>query len=280
LRRALRDLGYIEGQNLVVDSRGAEGDSKRFAFLVSELIALNPDVIVAETTPGVIAAKRATATIPIVMVNVTDPVGTGLVASLAHPGGNVTGGADFGTELATKTIELIRDVLPRASRLGILMSDNPVHLLQLEEVRAAAHHLDLRVVPFTMISTDQAEATFLAMVAEKVDAFFVLGGPPFDSTRSQSELIPALAAKARLPGVYPDRASVVAGGLFSYGTSLPSKWRLAAGYVDQILKGAKPADMPVQQPTTFDLVINRTTAARLGLTISPALLLQADKVVR
>jgi putative ABC transport system substrate-binding protein len=273
----LNSLGYARGQNLIVDVRGTDGDNRRFPTLVRELIALKPDVMVVETTPGVLAAKDATASIPIVMVNVSDPVGSGLVASLAHPGGNVTGGTDRGTELAAKSIELIREVVPGVKRIGVLMWDNPVHPSQLKEIQAAAGPIGISILPVLAASADDVESAFSSMVARKVDAFIDLG---VASTHAQTALVPALAAKARLPGIYPSRAWVDAGGLMAFGTNNAAKWRLAATYVDRILKGAKPADLPVQEPGEREFAINTKTAESLGLIISPALLLSADVVVR
>lgn len=277
-RREMRARGYVEERNLILDIRGAEGINSRFVPLVRDLVAVKPDVIVAETTPGALAAKRATTTVPIVMLNVSDPVGSGLVASLAHPGGNVTGVADNGSETAAKSVELVSEVVPWARRLGVLLSDNPVHPLQLSAIRAAAHRSALQVLPFEVLSGDQAEAAFSAMVHQKVDVFIMLGGAPFDSTKAQSELFPALAAKARIPGIFTDRGPVDAGRLMGYGAKQGVAWTLAAAYVAEILNGGKPADMPVQRPREAELFINLKTAASLGLTIPPALLLRADFV--
>ena len=217
LRRTMRELGYVEGQNLVIETRGAQGDNQRFPSLIGELIATEPEVIVAETTPGALAAKRATSTIPIVFFNVSDPVGSGLVDSLARPGGNVTGETDYGTELAEKSVELIRAVVPKAARLGVLMSDNPVHPSQFAVIRTAADRLSLSALSFRVASFDDLDRAFSAMVAQKVDAFIPLGGPPLNSTRQQIDMVVALAAKARLPAVYPSGNAVKQGGLMSYG---------------------------------------------------------------
>jgi putative ABC transport system substrate-binding protein len=276
-RRTMADLGYVNGQNVILERRGTDGDNKRFPALARELVALNPDVMVVETTPGVLAAKSATASIPIVMVNVSDPVGSGLVASLARPGANVTGVTDRGTELAKKMIELVREVVPGARRVGVLLWDNPVHPPQLKEIQAAAGPIGISILPALAASADDVESAFFAMVAQKVDAFIDLG---VASTHAQTALVPALAAKARLPGIYTNRAWVDAGGLMAFGTNNAAKWRLAATYVDRILKGAKPADLPVQEPREREFAINTRTAESLGLTISPALLLSADVVVR
>jgi len=277
-RRTMRELGYIEGENLVLVGRGAEGDSQRFSSLIRELIAAGPEVIVAETTPGALAAKRATATIPIVIVNVSDPVGSGLVDSLARPGGNVTGGSDFGMETGTKAIELLRAVVPNALRMGVLMSDNPVHQSQFELIRSEAHRISVPALAFRVVSVNDLDQAFSAMVAQKVNAFIPLGGAPFDGTAAQIERMVALAAKSRLPAVYQSRAPVEAGGLMSYGTNASARWKQAARYVDRILKGAKPADLPIQQPTDVELWINRKTAANLGIKIPRELEVRAEFV--
>jgi len=244
--------------------------------LIGELIATNPEVIVAETTPGALAAKRATSTIPIVFVNVSDPVGSGLVDSLARPGGNVTGGTDYGLELAEKSVELVRAVVPKAARLGVLISDNPVHPSQFAAIRTAADRVSLSALSFRVASFDDLERAFSAMVAQKADAFIPLGGPPLGSTFPQVDMVIALAAKARLPAVYSVGDAVRRGGLMSYGINLSARWKQTAMYVDRILKGAKPADLPVQQPTNFELLINRKTAANLGIKIPPELKLRAE----
>jgi putative ABC transport system substrate-binding protein len=275
-RQAMQELGYVEGQNLVLVWRGAEGHSERFPSLVRELIATGPEVIVTETTPGSMAAKRATSTIPIVIVSVSDPVGSGLVKSLAHPGGNVTGGTDYGTERAEKSVELVRALVPNAMRLGVLMSDNPVHPSQFEAIRTAADRVSLSALPFRVASIDDFDQGFSAMVAQKVDAFIPLGGAPLYSTLQQIDRVIALAAKARLPAVYANEISVRRGGLMSYGVNYPAEWKQAAVYVDRILKGVRPTDLPVQQPTSFELFVNRKTAANLGIKIPQALQLSAE----
>jgi putative ABC transport system substrate-binding protein len=275
---ALHDLGYIEGRKLVLDRRWAQGQNERFPDLAAELVALKPDVIVADSTPAAIAAKRATATIPIVMVNVSDPVGSGLVASLARPGSNVTGGTDFGTEVVEKGVEFLHAVLPKATRLAALMSDNPVHPYQLRTIQDAAKKIGLTVLPTTVKTSEDFEKAFSSMAKESAGAFIVLGGAPF-STEWQRDKIVALAAKAKLPAMYPSAWFVEGGGLLRYGQSNLHKWRMTATYVDRILKGAKPADLPVQQPTEIALTINLKTAKALGLTIPPSLLLRADQVI-
>ena len=278
LTRALRDLGYIEGRNIVVDRRWAEGKNERYSSLATDLVALKPDVIVADTTPAVIAAKRATATIPIVMVFPSDPVGSGLVTSLARPGGNVTGVTSIETELQVKGVELLHAVVPTATRMAVLMSDNPVHPSQLKTIQGAAKSFGLTVLPTMVRSSEDFEEAFRSMVKQKAGALNVLGGPPFGA-RANQEKLAELAAKAKLPTMFRDRSFVEAGGLLSYGANLLKTWRLVATYIDKILKGAKPADLPVQQPTEFELVINLKTAKALGLTIPPSVLGRADQVI-
>ena len=276
LEQYLRKLGYVVGENLILEMRWADGKSERFAQLAAELVALKPDVIVADTTPGSIAVKKATATIPIVMINVSDPVGSGLVASLAHPGGNVTGVADFGTELTAKMIDLIQPLVPGATRVAALMSDNPVHPTQLKLLHEAAQKKGLTILPTMARSTDEVEAAFASMVKRNAGAFIVLGGPPF-STETQLNRLAELALANRLPWFYvaPDRRALV-----GYGPSLGHRWQMASTYVDRILKGAKPADLPVQQPTEFTLSINLKVANAMGITVPQSLLMRADDIIR
>ncbi len=256
--KALQDLGYIEGRNLVIDRRWAEGKNERFSSLATELVALKPDAIVADTTAGTIAAMRATATIPIVMVHVSDPVGSGLVASLARPGGNVTGVANLETELHVKGVELLHAVVPKATRMAVLMSDSPVHSSQLKTIQGAARGFGLTVLPSIVRSLEEFEEVFASMTKQNANALIVFGGPPF-STPVQRDKLVELAAKTKLPAMYRSRWWVDAGGLLSYGSSPSKNWSLAFTYVDKILKGAKPADLPVQQSREFELVINRAS---------------------
>ncbi len=275
---SLQDLGYVEGRNIVIDRRYADGDAERFPRLAAELVALKSDLIIAETTPGPLAAKRATATIPIVFFNVTDPVSTGLVASLVHPGGNVTGIADFGIEMVTKGLELIHAAVPKATRIAVLMSDNSVHPFQLREIQAAAKTMSLTVLPTMAASLEDFEAAFGSMERENAGAVIVLGGPPI-GTLARLKRIAELASKANLPMICADRQCVELGGLLSYSPTVPERWRSVAFYVDRILKGARPGDLPVMQPRDFDLAVNLKTARTLGLTIPQSLLLSASKIV-
>jgi putative ABC transport system substrate-binding protein len=278
LVRTLRDLGYIEGRNIVLDRRWAEGQNERFSSLASELVALKPDAIVAESTPAAIAAKRATATIPIVMVWPADPVDSGLVASLARPGGNVTGMSSLQTELQGKGVELLHAVVPKATRVAALVSDNPAHPSQLKTIQDAARGFGLTILPTMVRSSEDFEEAFASMAKQKAGALIVLGAAPFASPAQRDKLV-ELAAKTKLPAMYRNRWWVDAGGLMSYGVNPSKIWILAATYVDKILKGAKPADLPVQQPTEFELVINLKTAKALGLTIPPSVLGRADQVI-
>src|SRR5262245_33071895 len=263
LRLAMRELGYIEGQNLIVDFRWGEGRNDLFPRLAAELVALKPDAIFADSTPAALAAKRATATIPIVIHNVSDPVGSGLVVSLAHPGGNVTGVTDFGSELAVKGLELLHTLVPKAARIAVLMSDNPVHPSQLRLIQDAAQGLGLTVLPTILKSSEEFETAFSSMARQNAGALILLGGAPF-STVGQRDKLVALAARTKLPTMYPSRWWVDVGGLLGYGPSAPHKIQLVAACLAKILKGARPADLPVEQPSKFELVINAKTASALG----------------
>ena len=275
--RALRDLGYIEGRNIVIDRRWAEGLNERYSSLAAELVALKPDVIVADTTPAIIAAKRATATIPIVMVTPADPVGSGLVESLARPGGNVTGVTSLEADLIVKGVEFLHAVVPKAKLMAVLMSDNPTHPSQVKAIQDAVRGFGLTVLPTMVRSSEDFEEAFRSMAKQKAEALIVLGGPPFSSSAQRGKLL-ELAAKTKLPTIYRTRNWVNEGGLMSYGPNALKNWSIVATYVDKILKGAKPADLPVQQPTEFELVINLKTAKRLGLMIPPSVLALADRV--
>jgi len=277
--KTLHDLGYFEGRNLVLEVRWAEGRNARFPSLAAELVALKPEVIVADSTPGAIAAKRATTVIPIVMVNVSDPVGTGIVASLAKPGGNVTGTTDFGMAMAVKDVELMHELIPKATRIAVLMSDNPVHPLQLKLVQDAAKGIGLTALP-TMVKTEaDLDAAFTSIVRQNAGAVMWLGGAPI-STASQTDQLVQFAAKARLPVLYPSRTAVDRGGLMSYAPTYEERYGKAAIFVDRILKGAKPADLPVEQPTKFEFIVNLKAAKQIGVTIPPNVLVRADKVIK
>jgi putative ABC transport system substrate-binding protein len=275
IRSALRDHGYVEGKNLVIDGRWAEGRTERLPALAAELAALKPDVVIAMTTQATLAAKRAAEATPIVMINVTDPVGVGLIASLAHPGGNVTGVTDFGYELSLKSVELAREIIPNVSRISVLVSDNPAHPFQLREIQSAARQLGMTVVPASAMAADELEKA-IAFAKANASVLIVLGGGVQSGNR---ERIAVLAMSARLPTLAQVRSYVDVGCLASYGYKVLPQYRVAGRYVHQILKGAKAGDLPVEQPTNFELVINLKTAKSLSLSISQPLLARADDVI-
>jgi len=277
LIKEFRNLGYIEGQNLAVDVRWAEGKAERLPELAAQLVTLKPDVIITFTTNGALAGKQATTAIPIVMLQVSDPVGSGLVASLAHPGGNITGVTDYGIDLTAKYVELIHAIAPKAIRIGVLMSDNPIHPAQLSGIEDAAKGLGLGVVTAMDRSNDELDQAFAALAKEKAGAVIALGGA---TQASQRERIAELASKTGMATLFPTRAYVEKGGLMSYGPNLPASYKLGTRYVDRILKGAKPADLPVEQPPQFELIFNLKTAKALGITIPQSLLLRADEVIQ
>jgi putative tryptophan/tyrosine transport system substrate-binding protein len=271
-RSEMRELGYVEGKNLIVDSRYGEGHIERLPLLTSELIALHPDVIVALATPAIAAAQRATSTIPIVMAPATDPIGSGFVKSLAHPGGNISGVANMYGDAIGKSVELLHTILPAAKRVAVLMSSNPTHPQQYALVGAAAKALDLMVIAIMAATPADLQQAFKEMRLQDCDALFVLA----DATRPT---IPSLATEAKIPAIYQFSSYVDLGGLASYGAALPPMFRKAAQYVDKIFKGASPAELPVEQPVAFELALNLKTAAALGLTIPDAVLARADKVI-
>jgi putative ABC transport system substrate-binding protein len=275
--QGLRDLGYVEGRNVTIAYLSSDGKYERLPALAADLVRQNVDVIVAPAAQNVLAAKQATQTIPIVMVSVGDPVGNRLVASLPRPGGNVTGTSFLTSALVGKQLELLKQITPHVSRLALLLNPaNPGHLLMLEEAKVAAHSLGVQLQAVEAQGPADFERAFAAMTKERAGAFFV----PWDGTfLVHLTRIVQLAAKTRLPAMYGQRGYVDAGGLVSYGPSAPESFRRAASYVDKILKGAKPADLPVEQPTKFELVINLKTAKALGLTIPPSLLGRADQVI-
>ena len=274
----LRDLGYVPGRNVVIESRFADGKLERLPQLAQDLVRLRVDVIVTGSNPHVIAAKQATTTIPIVMVYVRDPVGAGLVASVSRPGGNVTGlSMDVGAEIAGKRLALLKEVVPRLSRVAVLVFPGfPSALAALEAMEAPARTLGMTVVRFDARGPGDLEGVFAAVTRARFDALVVTGGPVQFNMRTQ---IAQLALRHRLPSISSITEDVEVGVLMSYGASLSDQWRRAATYVDKILKGAKPADLPVEQPTKFELIINLKTAKALGLTIPPSLLAQADQVL-
>ena len=277
LRQGLHNLGYLEGRNIVFEYRYAEGKMDRLPDLFAELVQLKVDVIVTHGTPGPLAAKQATSTIPIVMGNVADPVAAGIVTSLARPGGNITGLSAHAPEITAKGLELLREAFPGATRIAVLSNPvNPAHGPMLKETEAAARVLGMDLQIVQAREPRDLDGAFSAIATKRADALIVFDDQLFVSTQTR---IAKLAADGRLPTIFSQPENVEAGGLMSYGVRLADLWRRAAAYVDKILKGAKPADLPVEQPTKFELVINLKTAKALGLAIPPALLLRADQVI-
>ncbi len=276
-RRGMRDLGYVEGKNCVVVSRFADGKYERLPGLAEELVQLKVDVIVAGTTLSVQAAKKATSRAPIVMVAIPDPVGEGFAASLSRPGGNITGLSTIVTEASAKHVELLRGVIPNLARIAVLINPfNPSDSLILEQIGGAAFSSGVKVLPVEAGTAAEIETAFGAMVRARAEAVIVAADPFFDVQRRQ---IAALAIKSRLPAIYSNRELTEAGGLMSYGQDLPDQYRRAAAYVDKILRGARPSDLPVEQPLVLELVVNRKTAKALGITIPRELLLRADTMI-
>jgi putative ABC transport system substrate-binding protein len=275
-RQGLRELGYVEGQNIAIEHRAAEWKYERLPGLAAELVRLKVDVIVAASPPATEAAKQATRTIPIVFTVAGDPVAEGFVASLARPGGNLTGLATISPELVGKQLE-IKAVAPKVSRVAVLQNpDQPSHASAVRQAEDAARALGVQLQVLKARTPSEIEAAFAAMSSQRAGGVLVLRDAVFRAQRAQ---IVALAAKSRLPAVYGLKEEAEAGGLVAYGASVPQNFRRAATYVDKILKGTKPADLPVEQPTKFELVINLKTAKALGLTIPPSLLSRADQVI-
>jgi putative ABC transport system substrate-binding protein len=276
-RAGLRQLGYVEGRNIRIEYRYADGFLDRLPALAAEIVRLNPTVIVSAPVPANLAARKATSTIPIVMANGADPVSFGLVESLSRPGGNVTGLTNFAEDLASKQLDIIRELLPHMVRVGALVNvENPLHVPQWRETQAAADKASLALLRFDYHVPDDLERAFDYFAGERVEAVLV---PPDVTFATHRVRIVELAAKARLPSIYFNRESVLTGGLLSYGVDTVENYRRAAVFVDKILKGAKPADLPVERPTKFEFVINLKTAKALGLTVPPSLLARADEVI-
>jgi putative ABC transport system substrate-binding protein len=278
-QQRLRELGYIEGQNIVIEYRYADGKLERIADLAGELVRLKVDVIVAAGGPQAISpAKNATSTIPIVMTGTSDPVGSGFIASLARPGGNITGLSLGGSELYGKRLELLKETVPRVSRVVFFLDPtSPTISLTLNEVQTSARALGIQIQSVEVRNPKDFPRAFQAAAKARAHALTVGANPVLTSNRTQ---ILEFAAKSRLPGIYPFNAYVEDGGLMSYATKLSDQYRRAATYVDKILKGAKPADLPVEQPTKFEFVINLKTAKQIGLTIPPNVLARADRVIK
>jgi len=276
-RDGLRDLGYVEGQNILIEYRWAEGNYQRFPELIAELIASKVDVIVTAGTPATQAYQKARTSIPLVMVAVGDPVGTGIVASLNRPGGNITGLTSISPDLESKRIELLREVIPELSHIAVLWNPkNAFHAIENKQVETAAASFRMKVLYLGVETQDQIGNAFAQILKEGPEALLVLADRVFLHNRA---LIMDFATKYRLPGVYAYLELVEAGGLMSYGPSYADMHKRAATYVHKILKGAKPADLPVEQPTKFNLVVNLKTAKALGLKIPQSLLLRADEVI-
>jgi putative ABC transport system substrate-binding protein len=276
-RQGLRGQGYIEGQNITVEERWAEGKYDRFPVLAAELVSLKIDVLVAAGTPAISAAKQTTTTVPIVMAFSNDPVESGFVASLARPGANITGLSLVSPELSGRRLELLKAVSPKISRLAVLRNpSNSSHAPLLHETETAARVLKVQLQPVEAQGPAEFESAFVAMTRARAGALVVLPDAVF---RDHQKQLVGLAAKSRLPTMYWTKELVDAGGLMAYGANIPDMLRRAAVIVDKILKGAKPADLPVEQPTKFELVINLKTAKALGLTIPPSVLGRADQVI-
>jgi len=276
-RQGLRELRYIEGQNIAIEYRFASGQVERLPRLAAELVRLKVDVIVANSTASALAAKQATSTIPIVFAVVADAVGAGLIANFARPGGNITGLTSSSAELGGKRLELLKQVVPKASRVAVLY--NPAdrsNVLVLKQLQESVPTLGLTLQPLEVRESGEFEGAFFAMTRERAHAMFGVAGA---LTNEHNKVLVDLAAKHRIPAMWGHRQFVDAGGLMSYAVNLYDQIRQAAVYVDKILKGAKPGDLPVEQPTRYELVINLKTAKALRLTVAQSLLLQADQVI-
>ena len=277
-RQGLRELGYVEGKNIVIEWRSGEGKLDSEGELVAEAVRLKVDVIVTSGPTMTRAAKQATVTIPIVMTFDSDPVGSGFIASLARPGGNITGLSALSPELSGKQLELLKEIIPKLSRVAILGNSNePANPKTLKEIELAAGALGVQVQSLDALAPKDIETAFRAATKARVDALVVLASPVLNDQRAK---VANLALKSRLPAIYFRQEFVEAGGLMSYGTSFIDLSRRASVYVDKILKGTKPADLPVEQPTKFELVINLKTAKQIGLTIPPNVLARADRVIK
>ena len=278
LRQGLRELGYVEGKNIVIEWRSAEGKADLLPALAVELVRLKVDIIVAAGTSDTRAAKEATTTIPIIMTQDTDPIGTGFVASLARPGGNITGLSTLAPEVSGKRLELLKEIVPKLSRVAVLgTSTRTGNAPSLKEVELVAGAFKVQVQYLDVLDVKDIETVFRAATKGRAEAVLVLQSPFFNSQRTQ---IVDLAIKSRLPAIYPQTEYTEAGGLMYYGANTPDLFRRAATYVDKILKGAKPADLPVEQPTKFEFIINLKAAKQIGLTIPPNVLARADKVIK
>ena len=279
LRRGIDEKGWIEGKNLILDYRYFEGDNARIPPLAAELVALNPDLLICSTGQAAMGLKTATVTIPIIFVGIANPVELGLVQSLSRPGGNITGLTTFVPgDFATKQIEILRELVPDVSKIAILANQgNPMHALLLaEEIPRAARNLGIALPVVEATTAEQLDIAFASATGQRADAMVVFGDT---MVLRQASRVVALAAEHRLPAMYLFGQFTNVGGLISYGPDLADLYRRVGGYVDNILKGIKPSDLPVEQPTKFELVINLKAAKALGLTVPPSLLVRADKVI-
>ena len=274
-RLGLRDLGYVEGRTVSLEMRSANGRTDRLPSLARELVQMKVDVLVTITSPGVRAAREATSTIPIVAGAVDDAVEQGFVASLAHPGGNVTGVSWLNTELSAKRLELLKEAIPEVTRVAVLR-EAVGGVSSIKATSTAARALRVHLQIFELRDPNELPTVFAAMAKERIEALTVLPGPMINS---QMPRIVELASRTRLPAVFPEARFVEAGGMMSYGPNLAEMYRRAAGYVDKILNGVKPSNLPVEQPTKFESIINLKTAKALGLTIPPSLLQRADQII-
>src|SRR4030095_1877606 len=278
LKQGLRELGYLEGRNILIEQRYAAGRSEKLPDLLAELIRLKLDVLVTAGDPAAHAAKKATSAIPIVMVTSPDPVGTGLIASLSHPCGNVTGLSDFHGGVITKRLEVLKDVVPLMSRVAVLLNPaNRSNPLQLKDIQAAAPAFHVKIISLEVKSPDDIDNTFAAIRKDRPGALLVVGDRLFATHQTR---IFEFVGKTRLPAIYSQRGYVDAGGLMSYGANFADQYRRAATYADKILKGTKPADLPVEQPIKFEFIVNLKAAKQIGLTIPPNVLVRADKVLK
>ncbi len=277
-RQGLRELGYVEGKNIVIEWRSAEGKADPLPALAAELVRLKVDIIITAGPISNRAAKAATVTIPIVMAFDNDPIGNGFVASLARPGGNVTGLSTLAPEISGKQLELLKEIVPRLTRVAVLgTSTNPGNTQSLRETELAAGGVGVKLQYLDVLNPKDIQAAFQGASKVRAQAVLVLAGTIFNSHRTQ---VVELAAKSRLPAIYPYLEYVQDGGLMTYSVSFTDLFRRAATYVDKILKGAKPADLPIEQPTKFELIINLKNAKQIGLTIPPNVLARADRVIR
>jgi putative ABC transport system substrate-binding protein len=277
-RQALRELGYVEGKNIVVEYRSADGNLDHLPALAAELVRLKVDIIVTAGASATRPAKEATTTIPIVMSNDNDPVGNGFVASLARPGGNITGLSTLQPELGGKRLELLKEIIPKLSRVAVIgTSTQPAYAQRLKEIEIVAKAFEVKLQYLDVLSPKDIETAFRAATKGRAEAILLMGSGVINSPRNQ---IAELAVKSRLPVIYGGRQEVEAGGVISYGANVNDLDRRAAAYVDKILKGAKPADLPVEQPKKFEFIINLKAAKQIGLTIPPNVLARADKVIK